>query len=202
MPVSDVSSSRDKPPGADPPQFCAAHVTARGCRVCLRPTKKPDELLAARRRNVALLEAWSPAGMTGEPLAWVIGTRPSATSWFTWTGVYVPRWQSEPLARRAVERLPDEGVAIDLCTGSGAIGKTISASRPGRSCDGVRSRRTFRHLRDAATALRPTPGICSAIPAGPCGRHRRGDRGGPLRADPRAAVAAAGHVHIRRHALL
>jgi release factor glutamine methyltransferase len=45
--------------------------------------------------------------------------------------VYVPRWLSEPLARRAVERLPGDGVAIDLCTGSGAIATVLSAYRPG-----------------------------------------------------------------------
>jgi release factor glutamine methyltransferase len=45
-------------------------------------------------------------------------------------GVYVPRWQSEPLARRAVERLPATGVAIDLCTGSGPIARTLMVNRP------------------------------------------------------------------------
>jgi len=45
-------------------------------------------------------------------------------------GVYVPRWQSEPLARRAVARLPLRGTAIDLCTGSGAIAKTLLFERP------------------------------------------------------------------------
>jgi release factor glutamine methyltransferase len=47
------------------------------------------------------------------------------------SGVYVPRWQSEPLALRAVERLPADGAAIDVCTGSGAIAKTLMANRPG-----------------------------------------------------------------------
>ncbi|MDQ6708985.1 MAG: methyltransferase [Candidatus Dormibacteraeota bacterium] len=46
-------------------------------------------------------------------------------------GVYVPRWQSEPLARRSIERLPPAGLAIDLCTGSGAIARTLMAARPG-----------------------------------------------------------------------
>ena len=46
-------------------------------------------------------------------------------------GVYVPRWQSEPLARRAAGRLPSGGVAIDLCTGAGAIARTLMAARPG-----------------------------------------------------------------------
>jgi release factor glutamine methyltransferase len=43
----------------------------------------------------------------------------------------VPRWQTEPLARRAVERLPENGAAIDLCTGAGAIAKTLMTHRPG-----------------------------------------------------------------------
>jgi release factor glutamine methyltransferase len=45
-------------------------------------------------------------------------------------GVYVPRWQSEALAERAAERLPDGGTAIDLCTGAGAIARTLTARRP------------------------------------------------------------------------
>lgn len=46
-------------------------------------------------------------------------------------GVYVPRWQSLPLARRAAARLPGRGRALDLCTGSGAIAASLSAARPG-----------------------------------------------------------------------
>lgn len=45
-------------------------------------------------------------------------------------GVYVPRWQSEPLARHAVNRLPEGGTAVDLCTGAGAIAKTLAWGRP------------------------------------------------------------------------
>lgn len=44
--------------------------------------------------------------------------------------VYVPRWLSEPLARRAIERLPATGTAIDVCTGSGAIAAVLRAHRP------------------------------------------------------------------------
>ncbi|HEX6387794.1 MAG TPA: methyltransferase, partial [Solirubrobacteraceae bacterium] len=46
-------------------------------------------------------------------------------------GVYVPRWHSEQLAERAAARLPADGVAIDLCTGSGAIAKLLMTRRPG-----------------------------------------------------------------------
>jgi release factor glutamine methyltransferase len=45
-------------------------------------------------------------------------------------GVYVPRWLSEPLARQAVDRLPEDGTAVDLCTGSGAIAKVLKTYRP------------------------------------------------------------------------
>jgi len=53
-------------------------------------------------------------------------------------GVYVPRWQTEALARRAAERLPVDGVAIDVCTGSGAVAKVLATARPGArvvACD-------------------------------------------------------------------
>ena len=46
-------------------------------------------------------------------------------------GVYVPRPQSEPLAGEALARLPRRGLAVDLCTGSGAIAVVLSRGRPG-----------------------------------------------------------------------
>jgi release factor glutamine methyltransferase len=67
----------------------------------------------------------------GEPLAWVTGTTVFAgTPVRVHPGVYVPRWQTEPLALRAAELLPEEGIAVDLCTGSGAIAAVLSARRP------------------------------------------------------------------------
>ncbi len=45
--------------------------------------------------------------------------------------VYVPRLQTSSLARRAVTLLPSHGVAVDLCTGSGAIAVTLGRRRPG-----------------------------------------------------------------------
>jgi release factor glutamine methyltransferase len=91
-----------------------------------------DELLACAAGDVALLDSLVRRRLTGEPLAWITGS-----VWFCGLelrvepGVYVPRWQSEPLARRAVERLPGTGTAIDLCTGAGAIAQALSASRRG-----------------------------------------------------------------------
>jgi len=90
------------------------------------------ELLARAAGDGELLDAMIARRLTGEPLAWITG-RVSFCGLDIRVdpGVYVPRWQSEPLARRAAERLPENGTAIDLCTGSGAIARTLTAHRPG-----------------------------------------------------------------------
>ena len=46
------------------------------------------------------------------------------------TAVFVPRPHTEALARRAVELLPAAGIAVDLCTGSGAVGVVLGSARP------------------------------------------------------------------------
>src|SRR4051812_8100047 len=94
--------------------------------------EEADELLAAAGGDSARLQRLVERRLTGEPLAWITGgvvfcdidVRVDP-------GVYVPRWQSEPLALRAAERLPPEGTAIDLCTGAGAIAKVLMTRRPG-----------------------------------------------------------------------
>jgi release factor glutamine methyltransferase len=90
------------------------------------------ELLARAAADDELLGSLVGRRLTGEPLAWIIG-RVSfcGVEIRVDPGVYVPRWQSEPLARSAVECLPDAGVAVDLCTGSGAIAKVLTTHRPG-----------------------------------------------------------------------
>lgn len=44
--------------------------------------------------------------------------------------VFVPRPHTEALARRAAELLPEEGIAVDLCTGSGAVAAVLVATHP------------------------------------------------------------------------
>ena len=69
--------------------------------------------------------------LTGEPLAWITGSaRFCGLDIQIRPGVYVPRWQSEPLAILAAELLPATGVGVDLCTGSGAIGAVMRSARP------------------------------------------------------------------------
>lgn len=97
----------------------------------LAAEEEAEELLSCAAGDGEQLAAMLRRRLTGEPLAWITGrltfcgieVRVDA-------GVYVPRWQSEGLARRALECLPHDGIAIDLCTGSGAIAKTLMVGRP------------------------------------------------------------------------
>jgi release factor glutamine methyltransferase len=92
--------------------------------------EESEELLAYAAGDDELLRPAFRRRLTGEPLAWIIGhVSFCGIEIRVDPGVYVPRWLSEPLARRAVERLPEEGTALDLCTGSGAIAKVLSAHR-------------------------------------------------------------------------
>jgi release factor glutamine methyltransferase len=97
----------------------------------LAANEEAQELIASSQRDGTVLGDLVERRLRGEPLAWITG-RTTFCGMVVRVdhGVYVPRWQSEPLARRAASRLPERGVAIDLCTGSGAIAKTLLAVRP------------------------------------------------------------------------
>jgi release factor glutamine methyltransferase len=97
----------------------------------IAPEDEAAELLARAAGDAGLLDSLVARRLTGEPLAWITG-RVSfcGLEIHVDPGVYVPRWLSEPLARRAVERLPGSGTAIDLCTGAGAIARTLMSHRP------------------------------------------------------------------------
>jgi len=94
--------------------------------------EEAHELLTCAGGDAGLLDSMVARRLTGEPLAWITG-RVSfcGVAIRVEPGVYVPRWQSETLARRAVERLPANGTAIDLCTGSGAVAKVLITNQPG-----------------------------------------------------------------------
>lgn len=74
----------------------------------------------------------------GQPLAWIVGSANfCGHTVFVDPGVYVPRWQSEELARRACAALPAGGRAVDLCTGTGAIARCLAMSAPGATVVGT-----------------------------------------------------------------
>ena len=85
------------------------------------------ELKAFAAGDEALLSAAVRRRLTGEPLAWIVGGADfCGLRVGVERGVYVPRWQTELLAQRALARLPPGGIAIDLCTGSGALALVLA----------------------------------------------------------------------------
>jgi release factor glutamine methyltransferase len=89
------------------------------------------ELFAAADGDQARLEAMVARRLQGEPLAWITGGVEFCGLFVNVReGVYVPRWHTELVAERAAARLLEDGSAIDLCTGSGAIAKVLQARRP------------------------------------------------------------------------
>jgi release factor glutamine methyltransferase len=98
---------------------------------CIAPRAEAAELLAAGDRDGVAPETLVARRVRGEPLAWITGSTTFCDLRIRVDpGVYVPRPQSEALARRAASLLPATGVAVDLCTGSGAIAAVLRASRP------------------------------------------------------------------------
>jgi release factor glutamine methyltransferase len=89
------------------------------------------ELMAAANQSDHSVDDLVARRLQGEPTAWITGRASFAgVELHIDSGVYVPRWKTEGLARHAAEHLPPEGTAIDLCTGSGALAAYLMARRP------------------------------------------------------------------------
>ncbi|MGF1595473.1 MAG: N5-glutamine methyltransferase family protein [Acidimicrobiales bacterium] len=89
------------------------------------------ELSAAAAHDPSALDDLVARRLTGEPLAWITGTTTFCHHpVIVHPGVYVPRPQSEALARRAADLLPPDGLAVDVCTGSGALAVALVRARP------------------------------------------------------------------------
>jgi release factor glutamine methyltransferase len=90
-----------------------------------------QDLIARAAGDQALLDAMVERRLQGEPLAWITGSVVFCGIDIGITsGVYVPRWQTESLARRAAQHLPATGIAVDVCTGSGAVARVLATVRP------------------------------------------------------------------------
>jgi release factor glutamine methyltransferase len=106
----------------------AATLRAAGC---VAADEEAGLLADAAYGDAARFEALVARRCTGEPLAWLTGTaRFCDCTVRVYPGVYVPRVQSEPLALEAAARLPARGLAVDLCTGSGAVAVVLRRRRP------------------------------------------------------------------------
>ena len=107
----------------------AMQLAAAGC---IAPEEEAAELIDAAGGDPSELESLVARRVDGEPLPWLTGRiRFCGIDLIVRPGTYVPRWQTEPLARRAVQLVPPTGTAIDLCTGIGAVAAVIAAARPG-----------------------------------------------------------------------
>jgi release factor glutamine methyltransferase len=93
--------------------------------------EEADELLRVAGGDPQLLGRLVARRTDGEPIAWLTGaTTFCGIRLIVEPGVYVPRWHTEPLARRAAALLPAGGVAVDLCTGAGAVAATMASAVP------------------------------------------------------------------------
>lgn len=98
---------------------------------CIAAPEEADELISAAGGDEDVLGDLVSRRTEGEPIAWLTGAVTfCGVELFVAPGVYVPRWQTEPLARRAATLLPPAGVAVDLCTGAGAIAAVLAAAEP------------------------------------------------------------------------
>ncbi len=105
------------------------HALAEGG--CVAPSAEADALLRASNEGVGPIEELIARRLRGEPLAWIIGlVRFCGVRVRVDPGVFVPRPHTEALARRAVSLLPAAGIAVDLCTGSGAVAAVLASARP------------------------------------------------------------------------
>jgi release factor glutamine methyltransferase len=106
----------------------AAQLSRAGC---VAAEEEARELVDCAGAEGPLLSALVERRLAGEPLAWITGRAAFGDlDLVAHPGVYVPRWQSVELARRAAIRLPEDGAAIDLCTGTGAVAAALRAARP------------------------------------------------------------------------
>jgi release factor glutamine methyltransferase len=98
---------------------------------CIAAGDEADALLRSAAGEGDVLEDLVARRVRGEPIAWLTGTVTFChIDLFVTPGVYVPRPQTEPLARRGAALLPPGGVAVDLCTGVGAIAAVLAAAVP------------------------------------------------------------------------
>jgi release factor glutamine methyltransferase len=98
---------------------------------CVAPAEEADALFRASSGGVGSIDELVARRVSGEPLAWITGSvffggfRVHVDP-----GVFVPRPHTEVMALRAASLLPDAGIAIDLCTGSGAVATVLASAHP------------------------------------------------------------------------
>ncbi|MEX2441001.1 MAG: HemK/PrmC family methyltransferase [Actinomycetota bacterium] len=97
----------------------------------MAPGAEADALFRAASEGVGSIERLTARRLRGEPLAWITGTvRFCDVRVRVDPGVFVPRPHTQAMARRAVSLLSPGGIAVDLCTGSGAVATVLGSAHP------------------------------------------------------------------------
>jgi release factor glutamine methyltransferase len=105
------------------------HALAEGG--CVAPAAEADAMLRASSEGDRPIEELIARRLRGEPLAWITGSvRFCGVRVLVDPGVFVPRPHTQALTRRAVSLLPTDGIAVDLCTGSGAVAAVLGSAHP------------------------------------------------------------------------
>jgi release factor glutamine methyltransferase len=98
---------------------------------CVAPAEEADALFLASSEGVGRIEDLVARRLHGEPLAWITGSVLfCGVRILVDPGVFVPRPHTQAMARRAVALLPAAGIAVDLCTGSGAVAAVLASAHP------------------------------------------------------------------------
>lgn len=75
---------------------------------------------------------------SGEPTAYVVGKKEFWSLEFEVDPrVLVPRPETETLVEAVLKRIPESGLVLDLCTGSGCVAVALASERPHLSIDAV-----------------------------------------------------------------
>jgi release factor glutamine methyltransferase len=97
----------------------------------LAPDAEAEALSAASVDAGPPIEELLARRLGGAPLAWITGAVDfCGLRVHIDPGVFVPRPHTRALARRAVSLLPSTGIAVDLCTGSGAVAAVLASACP------------------------------------------------------------------------
>jgi release factor glutamine methyltransferase len=98
---------------------------------CIAAAEEADELIRTAAGDPDVLDDLVARRTNGEPIAWLTGLVTfCGIDLFVDPGVYVPRRQTEAMARRAAMLLSPTGTAVDLCTGAGAIAVVLAGVAP------------------------------------------------------------------------
>jgi release factor glutamine methyltransferase len=105
----------------------SARLRAAGCVFA----EDEARLLVQEAASAATLDRWVLRRCAGEPLEVLLGwaefhgLRVAVSP-----GVFVPRRRTAGLVDAALEVAPEQGVLVDLCTGTGAVALALAHARP------------------------------------------------------------------------